>query len=64
MHAAKHYGVDAVGITRSEAQAALAGERIAAAGLSDRCQGGPAPPLRPHAEGVGRTDSKRTTTRR
>jgi len=38
MHAAKHYGVNATGITLSESQAALARERIAAAGLSDRCQ--------------------------
>jgi cyclopropane-fatty-acyl-phospholipid synthase len=38
MHAAKHYGVNATGITLSEAQATLARERIAAAGLSDRCQ--------------------------
>ncbi len=37
MHAAKHYGVTALGITLSDAQAALARERIAAAGLSDRC---------------------------
>lgn len=38
MHAAECYGVNAVGITLSEAQAALARERIAAAGLSDRCR--------------------------
>jgi cyclopropane-fatty-acyl-phospholipid synthase len=37
MHAAKWYGVFAVGITLSDAQAELARERIAAAGLSDRC---------------------------
>ena len=36
MHAAKRYGVSALGITLSENQAALARERIAAAGLSDR----------------------------
>ena len=36
MHAAKRYGVTALGITLSENQAALARERIAAAGLSDR----------------------------
>ena len=36
-HAATHYGVEAVGITLSEPQAALARERIAAAGLSERC---------------------------
>ena len=38
MHAAKRYGVFAVGITLSEAQADLARERIAASGLSDRCR--------------------------
>src|SRR5690242_5127769 len=38
MHAAKRYGVLALGITLSEAQAELARERIAAAGLSDRCR--------------------------
>jgi cyclopropane-fatty-acyl-phospholipid synthase len=38
MHAARHYGVDATGITLSENQHALAQERIAAAGLSDRCR--------------------------
>ena len=37
-HAAEHYGVRATGITLSEQQAALARERIAMAGLSDRCQ--------------------------
>ncbi len=37
MHAAEHYGVQAHGITLSERQVALAQERIAAAGLSDRC---------------------------
>ena len=36
MHAAKRYGVFALGITLSESQAELARERIAAAGLSDR----------------------------
>ena len=36
MHAARHYGVQAVGITLSEEQRALAAERIADAGL-DRC---------------------------
>ena len=36
MHAARQYGVRALGITLSENQAALARERIAAAGLSDR----------------------------
>lgn len=34
MHAAAHYGVRAVGVTLSEAQAALARERIADAGLT------------------------------
>ena len=38
MHAAKHYGADATGITLSENQAAFARERIAEAGLSDRCR--------------------------
>lgn len=36
IHAAKQYGVEALGITLSENQARLARERIAAAGLSDR----------------------------
>jgi cyclopropane-fatty-acyl-phospholipid synthase len=38
MHAARHYGVNALGITLSDAQATLARERIAAAGLSDHCR--------------------------
>jgi cyclopropane-fatty-acyl-phospholipid synthase len=38
MHAARRYGVFALGITLSDAQAESARERIAAAGLSDRCQ--------------------------
>lgn len=38
MHAAVNYGVDATGVTLSEAQAELARERIAAAGLSSRCR--------------------------
>ncbi|MGZ4385479.1 MAG: class I SAM-dependent methyltransferase [Gaiellaceae bacterium] len=38
LHAARHYGVRAVGITLSEPQAELARERIAAAGLADRCE--------------------------
>ena len=37
MHAAANYGVDATGITLSAAQAELARQRIAAAGLSGRC---------------------------
>ena len=37
MHAAACYGVNALGITLSEAQAELARQRIAAAGLGDRC---------------------------
>ncbi len=37
MHAVKHYGVTALGITLSDAQAAFARERIAAQGLADRC---------------------------
>ncbi|MEO5588872.1 MAG: cyclopropane-fatty-acyl-phospholipid synthase family protein [Gemmatimonadaceae bacterium] len=38
MHAAANYGVDATGITLSAAQAELGRERIAAAGLVDRCR--------------------------
>lgn len=38
IHAASRYGVEAVGITLSEPQAALANERIRRAGLSDRCR--------------------------
>ena len=38
MHAARRYGVFALGITLSDAQAETARERIAAAGLGDRCQ--------------------------
>jgi cyclopropane-fatty-acyl-phospholipid synthase len=38
MHAVQHHQVEAVGITLSEAQASLARERIAAAGLADRCR--------------------------
>lgn len=38
IHAARHYGADATGITLSENQAALAKERISEAGLSDRCR--------------------------
>lgn len=38
IHAAQHYGVDATGITLSQPQADLANERIAAAGLADRCR--------------------------
>ncbi len=38
MHAARHYGVEALGITLAEKQLALANERIEAAGLSGRCQ--------------------------
>lgn len=37
-HATAHYGVEATGITLSEPQAALARDRIAAAGLSERCR--------------------------
>ncbi|HVC30546.1 MAG TPA: cyclopropane-fatty-acyl-phospholipid synthase family protein, partial [Steroidobacteraceae bacterium] len=37
-YAAAHYGVEALGITLSEPQAALARERIRAAGLADRCR--------------------------
>ncbi len=38
IHAARHYGVDATGITLSRPQAELANERIAAQGLADRCR--------------------------
>ena len=38
MHAAEHYGVSALGITLSERQAELARERVATAGLGDRCR--------------------------
>ncbi len=38
MYAAKHYGVDATGITLSQPQAELANERIAEGGLSDCCR--------------------------
>jgi cyclopropane-fatty-acyl-phospholipid synthase len=38
IHAAEHYGVEAVGITLSSAQARLARERVADAGLSDRIE--------------------------
>jgi cyclopropane-fatty-acyl-phospholipid synthase len=37
MHAARNYGVEAVGITLSASQASLANERFAQAGLSGRC---------------------------
>lgn len=37
IHAAENYGAEATGITLSEAQEALAKERIQAAGLADRC---------------------------
>ena len=38
IHAARRYGVIALGITLSDAQAETARERIAAAGLGDRCR--------------------------
>ena len=38
IHAARHYGVDATGITLSRPQAELASKRIAAEGLQDRCR--------------------------
>ena len=38
LHAARHYGVDATGITLSENQYRLATERIHEAGLQDRCR--------------------------
>ena len=36
MHAAQHYGVQAVGVTISASQADLAAKRVAEAGLADR----------------------------
>ena len=38
MHATRYYGVTALGITLSDAQAQLARQRIAAEGLADRCR--------------------------
>ncbi len=38
IHAAQHYGVEALGVTLSAPQAELASERIRAAGLADRCR--------------------------
>jgi cyclopropane-fatty-acyl-phospholipid synthase len=38
MHATRYYGVTALGITLSDAQAELARTRIAAEGLADRCR--------------------------
>ncbi len=38
LYAAKHYGVEALGVTLSVPQAGLAEHRIAEAGLSDRCR--------------------------
>jgi cyclopropane-fatty-acyl-phospholipid synthase len=38
IHAAQHYGAEAVGITLSERQATLARQRIADAGLAHRCR--------------------------
>lgn len=38
MHAAQHHGAQALGITLSQNQLQLARERIAAAGLNDRCR--------------------------
>jgi cyclopropane-fatty-acyl-phospholipid synthase len=38
MHAARSYGVDATGITLSQPQVDLAGQRIQEAGLADRCR--------------------------
>ncbi|HEX6615195.1 MAG TPA: cyclopropane-fatty-acyl-phospholipid synthase family protein [Gemmatimonadales bacterium] len=37
-HAARHFGVDALGITLSEEQARFARERIASEGLAERCR--------------------------
>ncbi len=38
IYAAKHYGVEVMGITLSQPQADLANERIAQAGLAERCR--------------------------
>ena len=38
LHAAANYGVEAVGVTLSERQVAMARERIAEAGLGERCE--------------------------
>jgi cyclopropane-fatty-acyl-phospholipid synthase len=38
MHAARHYGVTAVGVTISDRQATLAAERVESAGLADRVE--------------------------
>jgi cyclopropane-fatty-acyl-phospholipid synthase len=38
LHAARHYGVEALGITLSQPQAELANERIRTAGLAGRCR--------------------------
>ncbi len=38
IHAARHHGVSGVGVTLSDAQAALARERVAAAGLEDQIE--------------------------
>ena len=38
MHAARHYGAEAVGVTLSERQAELSNERIKEAGLEGRCR--------------------------
>ena len=38
IHAAQHFGVEAVGVTLSRNQAELASTRIREAGLADRCQ--------------------------
>ncbi|MBN9118207.1 MAG: class I SAM-dependent methyltransferase [Planctomycetes bacterium] len=38
VHAARHYGVEATGVTLSPKQAEVARQRIAAAGVADRCR--------------------------
>lgn len=38
LHAARHFGVDALGVTLSQAQAELASARIREAGLEDKCR--------------------------
>jgi cyclopropane-fatty-acyl-phospholipid synthase len=38
LHAARHYGVDVTGVTLSRPQGELANQRIASAGVADRCR--------------------------
>jgi cyclopropane-fatty-acyl-phospholipid synthase len=52
LHAAQHYGVEATGISLSQRQIDLAGERIRAAGLEGRCR----VELRDYRDGEGTYD--------